>query len=111
MVSADHNPLAITDATFEAEVLKSTLPVLLDVWAPWCPPCRMIAPFVNEIAAEYAGRLKVGKLNVDENPRVAALLGINSIPVLIVFKEGRPVSAALGVRPKAGIEELLTGFV
>jgi thioredoxin len=101
--SATATPLVVTDATFAAEVEHSPLPVLLDAWAPWCGPCRMIAPVVDQLAAELAGRARVAKLNVDENPVTAQRLDVRSIPMLVVFKGGREVERIVGVQPKAEI--------
>jgi len=92
--------IELTDANFEQEVLKSDVPVLVDFWAPWCGPCRIIAPFIEELAEEYEGKAKVGKLNVDENPQVANALGIRSIPTLVFFKGGEPVDGVIGAVPK-----------
>ncbi len=100
-------PVKITDANFEMEVLHSPLPVLLDCWAPWCGPCRMVSPIVDEIAREMAGSLKVGKLNVDENPVTASRFQIMSIPTLLVFKNGRVVDQIVGALPKAQILQRL----
>lgn len=89
-----------TDETFEQEVLKSDLPVLVDFWAPWCGPCLMIAPALEEIAASYQGKLKVVKVNVDDNPRLSATYQIMSIPTLVLFKNGKPVDSVIGALPK-----------
>ena len=103
----DHKPVTVTDATFAAEVERSPLPVLVDAWAPWCAPCRMIAPVVEELAAELAGRVRVAKLNVDENPATAARFGIQSIPTLLVLRGGREVDRMIGVQPKGEIASRL----
>ena len=91
---------AVTDASFEQDVLKSDLPVLIDFWAPWCGPCRMVAPIVDEIATEFEGKIKVFKLNTDENPNVASQYGIRSIPTLMIFKGGQKVDTVVGAVPK-----------
>ena len=99
--------IRITAANFEQEVMNSPIPVLVDFWATWCGPCRMIAPAMEEIAREQAGRIKVGKVNVDEEMELAMQFGISSIPTLMVFKNGQLVNQALGAMPKAEIEALL----
>jgi thioredoxin 2 len=104
-------PVTVTDATFHEEVEQSALPVLVDMWAPWCGPCRMIAPFVDQLALEMAGRLRVTKLNVDENPNVAMRFDIQSIPALLVFKDGREVDRIVGAVPKAEIARRLKPWV
>lgn len=91
---------AVTDASFEQDVLKSGVPVLVDFWAPWCGPCRMVAPIVDEIAEEFKGKLKVYKLNTDENPNVASQYAIRSIPTLMIFKGGEKVDTVVGAVPK-----------
>jgi thioredoxin 2 len=100
-------PVAVTDATFAAEVERSPLPVLLDLWAPWCRPCQMMAPAIDELAAELAGRVRVAKLNIDEAPATAARFRVGSIPTLLVLKGGREVDRIVGARPKAEIARRL----
>ena len=90
-------PLVVTDATFAADVEGAALPVLVDAWAPWCGPCRMIAPVVEQLASEMAGRVRVTKLNVDENPLTAARFGLRSIPTLLLIKDGQEIDRMLGV--------------
>jgi thioredoxin 1 len=92
--------VAVTDASFDSEVLSSDLPVVVDFTAGWCPPCRTIAPFLEEIAAELAGRVKIAKLDVDQNPDVTVRYGVRSMPTLIVFKQGEPTAMQIGAVPK-----------
>ena len=99
----ENKPVKVTDANFAAEVERSPLPVLLDMWAPWCGPCGMLAPVIEELAAEMAGRVRVAKLNVDENPATAARFGVQSIPTLLLLKGGRELDRIVGVQPKAVI--------
>lgn len=101
------NLIHLTDATFESEVLKSDIPVLIDFWAVWCGPCRLIAPHVEAIAEEYAGKVKVAKLDVDHNQNTARILGIRSIPTLMIFNKGEVVGNIVGAVPKQKILEHL----
>jgi len=98
----------LKDSTFEGEVLKSEIPVLVDFWAPWCGPCKMIAPVVEEISNAYTGKLKVGKVNVDENQEITMKYGIRSIPTLIVFKDGQALEQIIGAVPKTEIERVIS---
>lgn len=100
-------PLTVTDATFASAVEASPLPVLVDAWAPWCGPCRTIAPAIDELAVELAGRVRVAKLNVDENPHTATRFNLRSIPTLLVIKGGREVGRIVGAQPKAEIARQL----
>ncbi len=105
------NISSVSDATFDSEVLKSPLPVLIDFWAPWCGPCKAIAPIVDELATEYAGKLKIVKMNVDENPRTPAQYGIRGIPNLILFKDGAVQQQIVGAVPKAHLVKAITTVV
>jgi thioredoxin 2 len=100
-------PIIVTDATFATEVERSALPVLLDLWAPWCGPCRMMAPILDQLAVEMAGRVRVAKLNVDENPATAARFKVSSIPTLLALKKGQEVDRIVGVQPKSEIARRL----
>ena len=99
----DNKPVTVTDATFSAAVERSSLPVVLDMWAPWCGPCQMIAPVIEELAVEMAGRVRVAKLNVDENPATAARFNVRSIPALLILRAGREIDRIVGVQPKPEI--------
>jgi thioredoxin 1 len=101
------HPIELTDANFEQEVIKSDVPVLIDFWAVWCGPCKMIAPYVEQIAGEYQGKVKVGKLDVDNNPQVSMQYGIRSIPTLLIFRDGKIADQIIGAVPKKTITEKL----
>ena len=101
----------VSDKSFQADVLQSKEPVLVDFWAEWCGPCRTVAPVLEEVAGELKGRLKIVKLNVDENPETAAKYGIQSIPTLMIFKNGEMASRQIGAAPKAKIVQWITGAV
>jgi thioredoxin 1 len=101
----------VSDSTFESEVLKATSPVVVDFWAEWCGPCRMIAPALEEIAGSLGEKVKIVKLNVDENPQTAAKYGIQSIPTLMIFKNGQMASRQIGAAPKQKLEQWITTAV
>lgn len=103
--------LQLTDASFKKEVLEASKPVLVDLWAPWCGPCRMLGPIVEELAQEYAGRAVVGKLNTDENGDTAAAYRVSAIPTLLFFKGGKLVEQLVGVQPKAAIKAKLDSLL
>jgi thioredoxin 1 len=105
------NTIEGTDSNFEQEVIKSDIPVLVDFWAPWCGPCRMVAPVVEEIANQYQGKIKVVKLNTDDNQNVAIRYGIRSIPTLGIFKNGGIVDAVIGAVPKKHLEDKLKPYL
>ena len=108
---AAENVVTLTDATFDTEVTNAEQPVLIDFWAEWCGPCRMVAPIVESLAADYDGKVKVAKLNVDENPQVSRRFNIRSIPTLLLFKDGELKETAIGLRPKPQLEQLLDRYV
>ena len=99
--------LKITRENFENEVMKSNIPVLIDFWAPWCGPCRMMGPVIEQLADEYEGKAKVGKVNVDEEGELSQAFGVMSIPTIVLIKDGKVVKQAVGARPKAEVESML----
>ena len=104
----DKKPLVVTDATFERDVLRAgSIPVLVDCWAPWCGPCRMVGPIMDQLAAESNGRYRIAKLNVDENPIIASQFQIQSIPTMLIFQNGKLIDRLVGAQPKAAIAERL----
>lgn len=105
------NLVEVNDANWEEEVIKSNVPVLVDFWAPWCMPCKMIAPIVEELSGEYAEKLKVGKLNVDENPSTAAKYGIRNIPTILILKNGEVAEKVVGAVGKDKLAEAVDGVV
>ncbi len=104
---ASDNLVEITDTNFSSDVLKSTLPVLVDFWAVWCAPCRAIAPHVEALATQYAGQIRVGKFDIDSNPEVPAQFEIRSIPTLLMFKDGKVVGQLVGAVPRARVEDMI----
>ena len=103
--------ITITKMNFEAEALKSDKPILVDFWAPWCGPCRMLAPVLAEVAAEKGDKIKVGKVNVDENPELAAQYGISGIPAVLLFKNGQVAGTSVGFKPKPELEAFIETYV
>ena len=99
--------LKITRENFENEVMKSNIPVLIDFWAPWCGPCQMMGPIIEQLAEEYEGKAKVGKVNVDEESELSQAFGVMSIPTIVLIKDGKVVKQAVGARPKAEVEAML----
>jgi|TARA_B100000959_G_C14954973_1_gene613302 thioredoxin 1 len=106
-----NNTLVFTDSNFNEEVVSSELPSLVDFWAEWCAPCKSIAPVVEELAKEYQSKAKIGKLNVDENPKTATQYGIRGIPTLLLFKEGKVVQQMVGVKSKTEIQKVLDSVI
>jgi len=103
--------LNINDQNFNKEVLESEIPVLVDFWAPWCGPCKMVGPVIEEIAKDYKGKIKVCKVNVDDAPNTAASYGVMSIPTLAVFKSGAPVKKTIGAQPKSALEAMVKPYI
>ncbi len=99
--------ITVNDENFDDEVLRSDIPVLVDFWAEWCGPCKVVGPTIEALASDYQGKVKVAKLNVDDNPEAAGRFGVRSIPTLIVFKDGEARQAAIGVKPKGQLPELI----
>ena len=105
------NVIELTDANFQSEALEADKPVLVDFWAPWCGPCRMVGPIIDDVAETYLNKVKVGKLNTDDNPQVATKYGIRSIPTILLFKNGEVVGNLMGAKPKQDFEELINQHV
>lgn len=101
----------VTDSTFKQEVLESEMPVLVDFWAPWCGPCKIVAPIIDEVAVQYNGKLKVVKINTDESPGIASQYSIRSIPTLMIFKEGQQVDTVVGAVPKTTLDKTLENYL
>ena len=101
----------VTDSTFDAEVVKSEIPVVVDFWAEWCGPCKVIGPKLEELAAEYEGKIKVAKINVDENPALPSQLGVRSIPTLFMFKDGEVISNRVGDAPKSALADWIKSAI
>ncbi len=101
------NVITLTESNWNEEVINSNVPVLVDFWAPWCGPCRIIAPIIEELAGEFEGQIKVGKLNTDENPNIAMQYGIRAIPTVMLFKNGEVVDTRIGVQPKDTLKQMM----
>lgn len=110
-LSGDAGPVVFSDQNFAAEVEASPLPVLVDFWAPWCGPCRMVGPIVDQLAKDFSGRARVGKLNVDENPSTSARFNVRSIPALLIFKAGKEVDRVVGAQSKEALSRRLERFI
>ena len=108
---ANEHVLNLSSSNFSAEVLQSPVPVLVDFWAEWCGPCRMVAPIIDALAEDYDGKVKIAKLNVDENPDISRRFNIRSIPTLLLFKDGELKETAVGLRPKPQLEQLLDQYI
>ena len=100
-------PVDVTEKTFDQDVLKAKTPMLVDFWAPWCPPCQAVAPILEELAEDYEGKVGIARLNVDEAPTLSARYGVSAIPTMLLFKEGEPVGQLIGFRPKAELKKAL----
>ncbi len=109
--SGNTNTITVNDENFDKEVLQSDIPVLVDFWAEWCGPCKVVGPTIESLAADYKGQVKVAKLDIDSNPLAAARFGVRGIPALIVFKDGKAQETAVGVRPKGQLAELIDQYV
>jgi thioredoxin 1 len=107
VIMADEGLLHVTDGNFEPEILKSDIPVMVDFWAPWCGPCHIISPILEELAKEYGGKVKLAKMNVDENPATPSRYGIRGIPTVILFKDGQIFDQIIGAVPKSKVEDMI----
>ena len=105
------NTITVNDENFDDEVLRSDIPVLVDFWAEWCGPCKVVGPMIEALASDYQGKVKVAKRNVDDNPEAAGRFGVRSIPTLIVFKDGKAQQAAVGVKPKGQLAEMIEKYL
>jgi thioredoxin 1 len=111
MADADSNAIAITESDFDEVVLESDVPVLVDFWAEWCGPCKALSPKIVELAIEYAGKVKIGKINVDENPNLASRWGVSAIPTLLIYKDGDVKARIVGLRAKKDLADALEGVL